>query len=452
MARRAIHGGKARIAQVALVAGVLLAGSPLCRAQAGYQSPATSRQTYHVQDPEAEALRSLLVSGQSHMDKREYVAAAADFRQYLAKKPDDAAIHFQLGYAYTALKEPADAAREYAKAAELNPKMAEAQLNLGLTLLETDPRAAAAPLRRAVELMPNQARPEFLLGWALERSGQTADAITEYRAAEKLDGKNFDIHLSLARELLASNQPVDAQVEFQAALGIKPDTSAAQLGLAQCYIAQKQAAQAVPMLQQYLQADPGDDETRVQLAGIFYDTGKLDEATAQLQHVPASSPQAAAAEKLEARIYEQQKNYAQAASLLAQSVKAAPDDAEAHAELGRLELRAKNYPEAAKELGAAFRLNPKDDSILRDLADAHYLAADLAGALNILNVIAQHGALSADEMYLRALCNDKMGHVPEAYSDFETFLTLNKGAETDQYFLAMARARALQSELKNNKK
>ena len=125
---------------------------------------------YHIHDPAGEHLQDLLASAQSHLNQHDYASAAGEFQQYLAERPNDAAIHFQLGYAFTALKKSDDAVREYAKAAELNPKMAEAQLNLGLTLLETDPTAAVAPLRQATMLMPNQARPEFLLGWALELS------------------------------------------------------------------------------------------------------------------------------------------------------------------------------------------------------------------------------------------------------------------------------------------
>jgi tetratricopeptide (TPR) repeat protein len=422
----------------------------LARAHA-HQTQNTSRQVYHVRDPEAERRHDLLVSAQSHMDKQDYAAAAAEFKQYLAKQPNDAAIHFQLGYAYTALKKPADAEREYTKAVELDPKMAPAQLNLGLTLLETDPAAAVAPLRQAAALMPNQARPEFLLGWALERSGQAAEAIEKYRTAEKLEVSNFDIHMALARTLLASRQFPEAQTEFRAALAIKPDTPAAHLGLAQCLIAQKKPADAVPELRGYLKARPSDDETRLQLAGLLRDLGKTDQALGELKII-STGAEVASARKMEAEIYEQQKDPAQAAAALAEVVKASPNDANAHAELGHLYLRAKNYPAAAKELAAALQLNPNDDTLLTNLVAAHYLGGDFAGALNVLAALEQRGPLTADEWYIRALCNDKVGRVPDAYAAFEKFLAMNNGAENNEYFVASARARALESELKNKKK
>lgn len=425
--------------------------APLACAYPGSHSQNTSRQVYRVSDPEAKALNDLLVSAQSHMDKQDYAAAVAEFQQYLAKQPTDAAIHFQLGYAFTALKKSADAQREYAKTVELNPKMAAAQLNLGLTLLETDPAAAVAPLRQAAALMPDQARPEFLLGWALERSGQTAEAIEKYRAAEKLEVGNFDIHMALARTLLASSRTPEAQREFQAVLAIKPDMPAAHLGLAQCLIAQKKPADAVPELRQYLKTRPADDDTRLQLAGLLRDLGKTDQALGELQII-STGPALSSALKMEAEIYEQQKDPARAATALGEVVEAAPNDADAHAELGRLYLRAKHYSAAAKELAAALQLNPKDDTLLSNLVAAHYLGGDFAGALNILAALEQRRPLTLDEWYLRALCDDKLGRVPDAYAAFQKFLDMNKGAENDEFFIASARARALESELKDRRK
>ena len=41
-----------------------------------------------------------------------------------------------------------DAKGEYEKAISLDPKMGPAYLNLGLTLVDTDPAAAVAPFRK----------------------------------------------------------------------------------------------------------------------------------------------------------------------------------------------------------------------------------------------------------------------------------------------------------------
>src|SRR5271168_4134309 len=132
-------------------------------------------------------LNDLLDEAQAAMDKNDYNAAIPPLQKFIAEKPDVAFAHFQLGYAYTALKQPDKARAEYEKCVAIDPKMSEAQLNLGILLLEEDPRAAVTPLRKAVELLPSQSRPRYLLGLAEERSGDSKGASESFEGASRLD-------------------------------------------------------------------------------------------------------------------------------------------------------------------------------------------------------------------------------------------------------------------------
>src|ERR1700683_4491297 len=87
-----------------------------------------------VAAPAAQALNDLLNSAQAAIDKQDYAGAVRNYQDYLAKKPDDAIVHYDLGYAYTALQKPAEAKSEYEKAIALDPKMAGAYQHLGVTL------------------------------------------------------------------------------------------------------------------------------------------------------------------------------------------------------------------------------------------------------------------------------------------------------------------------------
>jgi len=107
-----------------------------------------------VANAEAQALNHLLEAAQQAIDKQDYASAAQNYQDYLAKKSDDATVHYDLGYAYTALHKPAEAKSEYEKAIALNPKLAPAYQNLGITLLATDPADAVAALQKAAELLP----------------------------------------------------------------------------------------------------------------------------------------------------------------------------------------------------------------------------------------------------------------------------------------------------------
>ena len=74
----------------------------------------TSRK--RVEDPEAAAQQKLLTDAKAALDAKNYAAAAQNYEGYLARQPNDAYAHFQLGYTYTAMQRPADAKPEYEKA------------------------------------------------------------------------------------------------------------------------------------------------------------------------------------------------------------------------------------------------------------------------------------------------------------------------------------------------
>src|SRR5271170_6608601 len=115
----------------------LLAGCALCVFLAAFHGLAAQTASPPKKrvplDPAARELNGFLTAAQEAIDRQDYAAAAQNYQNYLAQKPDDATVHYDLGYVYSALKQLADAKSEYEKAIELNPKMGAAYQNLGLT-------------------------------------------------------------------------------------------------------------------------------------------------------------------------------------------------------------------------------------------------------------------------------------------------------------------------------
>lgn len=257
------------------------------------QNAGVTRTRIH-RDAAAAELNRLLNNAQAAIQQKDFDTAAKDYEQFLAKKPDDATVHFDLGYVYTALNRADDAKTQYQKAIALDPKMGAAYLNLGLTLLQSSPADAVDPLQHAVALLPNQPHAKFLLAIALERSGKLNDAIAQYQAAEKLDPKDFDTHLNLGLALLHADRLPDAEEEFRAALALQPDSpdsDEAHLGLGQCLIARKQYQPGVAELAAYLKNHPNDGHIRVERAAALVDLGQLDEAMAELDRAASQGPE-----------------------------------------------------------------------------------------------------------------------------------------------------------------
>ena len=396
-------------------------------------------------------LEKLLRDAQQALDNEDFPTAAKALEEYLPYRPNDPIAHFQLGYAYTGMNRPEDAEREYLKAIELDSKMAEAHLNLGLLHLDGDPAASIPHLEKAAELKPTEARPRFLLGMAYERSGNNAKAIENYIAARDLDAKNFDIHFFLARVLFVNGRAAEAEPEFRAALALKSDSTSAWLGLAECLLAEGKRAEAAEQYAAYLKVEPEDNGTRMQLGGLYLDLGKNEEALAEFQRLEADGAGSARLYELLAEAYVRLKKYAEAAVSLEKAIELTPSNPALYGELGRVRLQLRDFPAAEKALLTALRLQPNSKDALRDLVAVYSISDNCPAALSTLQQLGQLETLNAGSWFIRALCYDKLAKKPEALAAYQEFLRLDQGRSEKQEFQARQRIKVLTRELERKR-
>jgi len=435
--------------------GVFLGAALLSLAGPAFPQIVGTSRTKIPQDPAAIELNRLLAAAQDAVNKQDYASAALDYQAYLAKKPDDAVVHYDLGYAYTAMQKPADAKSEYEKAIALDPKMAAAYQNLGVTLIPTDPAAAIAPLQRAAELMPEDARTKWLLGIALEATKKDSSAIEQYQAAERLDPKNVEIRNSLGFALLKTGQASGAEAAFREALSLQPTGVAsdqAHKGLLQALLAQKKNDEAATELGVYLAAHPNDPAMRLEHASLLVDAGQDDDALAELDKAAGPAPESLRVLKLRALIYFRKKQYDNAVPVLLKAIALAPQDPDLPAQLGHVYLEKKDYANAVNELVGALRMNPQSTDVLKDLVTAEYLSKNYPAALHGLDILAQKETPPPGSWFVRATCYDKLNQVALALDAYKKFLELNKDENSDMYFEATARVRTLTRELANKKR
>jgi len=429
---------------------VLLATFPQLHAQGS-----SSAKKHSPTDSAATELNRLLVAAQEAVDKQDFEAAAQNYEQYLAKKPDDATVHYDLGYVYTALERRDDAKAEYEKAIDLDPQMGPAYKNLGLTLLASDPAAAVAPLQRASELLPDDPRTKWLLATALEKSGQGAAAIDEFQAAEKLDDKDIDIRESLAFALYRAGRLSEAETAYRGALSLQPDGAALQkahLGLANSLVADKKLDEAASEFAAYLELAPNDTATRIERASALVDLGKDDDALGELDRAAAAGPEGIRQLKLRSQIYWEKKRYDEAIPVLQKAAAIAPSDPDIPARLGRVYMEKKDYLNAVHWFAAAYKMNPTDNDLLVQVIEAQYLNQNYAAALGGLDALSKREELPLGSVYLRATCYDKLGQLEQALDAYQKFLQLNKDGNSDMYFVSTSRVRALTRELKDKKR
>jgi tetratricopeptide (TPR) repeat protein len=132
------------------------------------------------------------------IDLGELEVAEAHYRESLAIQPQ-AAIYNDLGFVLQRLGMSEDAAKEYRKALELDPKLSAAHTNLGSSLAQNGNYAEAErQFRAALEDGPN-AQAYTGLGLVLSREGRTDEAIKNLQAAIETDPNNSVAQQELAK-------------------------------------------------------------------------------------------------------------------------------------------------------------------------------------------------------------------------------------------------------------
>jgi len=423
---------------ISTVCALLLA----CLAQ-GQQTPPSKTQSGSSVQRVRNPLNDLLDEAQAALDKNDYNAAIPPLQKFIEQKPDVAFAHFQLAYAYTALKRPDDARAEYEKCIAIDPKMPEAELNLGILLLDKDPAAAVGPLRKAVELMSSQSRPRYLLGLAEERTGDLKGAAESFEGASRLDPKDGDSLMELGRIYVKTNRAAEAEPKFRAALAVDPKSAEALQGLALSLDAQNKP-EAMEAYREYLAVQPQDDHARGRMVHLLVERQKFDEALAELDKTGAGQAPSLDNLKLKADIEIGQKKMDAAIVTLKQAIALAPADAQLHGGLGRTYMQTRDFVDAEKELRIALNLDRSNLTYWKDLSSTYYLGGNYKGALETLDVIAKTETPGPGPWFIRALCYDKLNEVEPALEAYRKFLALDGNNNPDQVWQANQRIHVLE--------
>jgi Flp pilus assembly protein TadD len=416
----------------------------------GQQSQNSTSNSSQSRQKVANPLNDLLDEAQAALDKNDFAAAIPPLQKFLAEKPDVAFAHFQLAYAFTGLHQDEQARPEYERAVALDPKMAEAHLNLGILLLEKDPAQAAASLKKAVELLPSQSRPRFLLGVALERSGDVAGAADSFEAASHLDPNDNDGLIHFGNALLQLKKPAEAEKKFRLVVDRQPKSVPALGGLARSLDAQSKP-EAMDAYRNYLAVRPNDSSARTRYVQLLVANKQFDEALAVSgQSANGQSPTLDDL-KLRADIQIGQNKLEGAVKTLEQAITLAPQDAQLHGGLGRLFLEKRDFPNAERELKFAIQLDKTNVLYWKDLASTFYLGGNYASALSTYDVVDKLEKPSTGEWFIRALCYDKLDQVQPALDAYRKFLGLDQNQHPDQVWQANQRIHVLEKRAEKKK-
>lgn len=428
------------------------------KAQGGSQGTLAGSRRDKVANP----LNDLLQEAQRDIEKKDFAAAIDPLQKFIAAQPDVAYGHFELAYVFTALQKADEARGEYERAIAIDPKMAEAYLNLGILFIERDPAVAIPNLRKALELLPAQSRPRYLLGVALENAKEYSAAAESFEGAYRLDPHNLEPILHLANLYMRLLRPADAETKFRTILEAQPNNVQALLGVAECLAAEKKP-EAADAYRSYLAVQPTDSAARARLVHLLVELQQYDAALAELNRAEAGQRRdvdtgvgtdvAPSLDSLRMRadIQIAQKKWDDSIVTLNKAIALSPRDAHLYGGLGRIYLQKRDFPDALKELKIALQLDGKNLAYWKDLSTSYYLSGDYVSTLAALDEIAKKETPGAGPWFIRALCYDKLNQPKPALDAYQKFLSLDQGKNADQDWQAQERSKVLRKVLEHKR-
>jgi predicted O-linked N-acetylglucosamine transferase (SPINDLY family) len=334
-----------------------------------------------------------------------YAEADRLWRQILADRPDDLVALQHLGILQ--LQRPdADletAVTALARAAELLPTNAPAQMHAGLALQRSGRLdEAERVLRKALEIKPDYAEAHNNLGVTLISQGRHADATAAFQAALNLDPnhsaarRNLDGLNSTTARLNARRRQGEELLQkdqFEAAIGIyralvqeAPELPEFKRSLAQALSRGRQHEEAVVLLQELLAQNPEDTEARILLAHAHYQAGDYVDALNQLDDIPEYDLLLDTTHHLRANILRYMKRYDAADAVFNKALAVNPDDPKVRNDRGLLLGSMNRSTDASVELLHALTLDPTNWHIYNNLAN---LLKDQGRMLDALDLYQQ---------------------------------------------------------------
>jgi serine/threonine-protein kinase len=272
-----------------------------------------------------------------------------------------------------------------------------ANLTLGLTIGEADPRAAARYIQSAVAIRPGAPTARANLGVALGSAGDLDEALEHLSEAVRLDPSLAFAHDGLGNVLLLKGRRAEAIGEYRRAIDLAPRTRACRTNLGKALAEDGQAEAAREQFLLALEIDPGYANGHSGLGLALHMMGRDEEAITSCEEALRLEPDFAGAHVNLALALNALGRRDEALDHLDRAIALAPGDAKAHYNLGLVLSAAGRAQEAAASFRESLRLNPR-------YAPAHHSLGLIAGEARDFGEAESQfrQALEADPTYLIA--------------------------------------------------
>jgi tetratricopeptide (TPR) repeat protein len=223
----------------------------------------------HPSDAEAKHLTTL--AGMSYYGAHDYAAAVPFLKQAAAEDSRNLELLLALAHCY------------------LWTKQFDATMGIYKEILEIDPDSAEA---------------DMIAGEALDEKGDNAGAVQQFRAAEKANPKEPNVHFGLAYLLWAQKRYEEAIPEFEAELANDPKNYQAMIYLGDTYTQMNDFEHARKVLEVAAKYEDAMPLIHLDLGIVYQETGNAETAQRELKRTVALEPDNVNAHFRLAKVYQ----------------------------------------------------------------------------------------------------------------------------------------------------
>lgn len=283
-------------------------------------------------------------------------------------------IHNNLGRVHLRNGETQEARREFEKALELDPRNADALLNLAnLDALDGRTTQAERLIQRALQVDPNSVAALAQLAELRRRRGDLEGAIGLYRQALTIDRQPF-VYLGLGDVLQRAGRHPEAVEAFRSALELDPDSATAHYDLGVTYGKMGRLEEAVDAYERALELQPEGVQaakTLNNLGALAQAEGDLETAATFFERAVEATPDHLESQYNLAMLRLRRGETEGALELLERASTLAPDHEQVNLALGRAYMEAGRGEEAYRSLLLVHRLYPQNWEAALGMAALH---------------------------------------------------------------------------------
>jgi protein O-GlcNAc transferase len=332
----------------------------------------------------------------------------------------EAAQHMEAGVAAHRQGHVDVAITEFRKAAEADPNLTEAFLNLGEEYVQTrNYGAAIAPLKRALELRPDLDAAHLQLGYALLSQGFAAEAIPHLERVQAVEA------LGIAQ--IETGQYQQAIGNLSAALAKHPNEPDLLY-----YLGRASGLLSKRTIDTLTEAYPDSARTHQAMAENYFVLRQMPQAETEFRSALEQRPDIPGLHLELGLVYAGAGQWAKAEEAFRAETDLQPGNAEAHYRLGSALLQQAKAHEAREELGRSDRLKPDMPETLYSMGKAASLDRDPAAAekawLHLIE-IEKESSLAAQAHFGLANLYRQQGKAAKAQHEMEAFRKLETSAK-----------------------